>query len=233
MISSKSETTRERILFSAAEVLSRKGYSATRLGEIAAGADLRAPAVYYYFSSRHELISEVMAVGQSRLREHVMDALQELPSDVAPIDRICAAAAAHLEVELELSHFAMAVTRNTGQLPDDIHARLREESRAYSALWRALIENAYNAGQIRDDLDRRAAIKLVLGALNGAPEWWNRSRGPLADLISTAQSVIKYGLGKAPLLDSGTCGSCTSDANELAPAAVPATANPPEKRRLP
>ncbi|AII10957.1 TetR/AcrR family transcriptional regulator [Rhodococcus opacus] len=197
MSSSKSEATRERILFAAAEVLSRKGFSATRLGEIAAAADLRTPAIYYYFPSRHELISEVMAVGQSRLREHVTNALAELSPDVTPMDRICAAAAAHLEVELELSHFSTAVTRNTGQLPDDIHTRLRDDSRAYSALWRELIENAHEAGQI-DDLDRRAAIKLVMGALNWTPEWWNRSQGSLADLVATAQSLIRHGLGPVP-----------------------------------
>ncbi|HEY5853014.1 MAG TPA: TetR/AcrR family transcriptional regulator [Aldersonia sp.] len=194
----KSESTRERILFAAAEVLSRKGFSATRLGEIATTAELRAPAVYYYFASRHDLISEVMAVGQARLREHVVGVLDELPADTDPMDRICAAAAAHLEVELELSHFATAVTRNTGQLPDDIRARLREDSHAYSRLWRELIESAHEAGQIRADLDRRAAIKLIMGALNWTPEWWDRSQGSLTDLIVTTQSIIRHGLGPVP-----------------------------------
>lgn len=198
MTGAKSGQTRDRILFAAAEVLSNKGYSATRLSEIAATADLRAPAVYYYFASRHELIAEVMTVGQARLREHVVSALDCLPADTDPLGRLCAAAAAHLEVELELSHFATAVTRNTGQLPDDIRARLRDDSRAYSRLWNRLIEDAYQAGQVRDDLNRRAAVKLVMSALNGAPEWWDRSQGPLSDLMSTAESLIRHGLGRIP-----------------------------------
>lgn len=195
MSGDRSETTRERILFAAAQVLSRRGYSATKLNEIASLADLRAPAIYYYFDSRHELISEVMAVGQSRLREHVTAALLELPPQTDPLEIICAAAAAHLEVALELSDFATAVTRNTGQLPDDIRARLREESRAYSTLWSELIEQAHDAGQIRSDLNRRSAIKLVMGALNWTPEWWHRSDDDLSELVSTAQSLIRHGLG--------------------------------------
>lgn len=191
----KSEVTRERLLFAAAEVLSRKGYSETRLVDIAEAAGLRAPAMYYYFSSRHDLIAEVMAVGQSRLREHVFTALEHLPRGTDPMDRICAAVAAHLEVELELSHFATAVTRNTGQLPDDIRQRLREDGRAYSDLWRELIQQAHSAGQIRSELDLRAARKLVIGALNWTPEWWRRSEGTLTDLIATAQSLIRHGLG--------------------------------------
>lgn len=194
-VGGKSEATRERILFAAAKVLSRKGYSATRLSDIAATADLRAPAVYYYFASRHDLISEVMAVGQARLREYVVSVLEALPAETDPMDRICAAAAAHLQVELELSDFATAVTRNTGQLPDDIRARLREDSQAYSHLWRELIESAHLAGQVRADLDRRAAIKLIMGALNWTPEWWNHSQGSIAELIATMQSLIRHGLG--------------------------------------
>lgn len=198
MTSTKSVPTRDRILFAAAEVLSNKGYSATRLSEIAATAELRAPAVYYYFPSRHELIAEVMTVGQARLREHVVTALDNLAPDTEPLERLCTAAAAHLEVELELSHFATAVTRNTGQLPEDIRARLRDDSRAYSRLWNQLIDAAYDAGQIREDLNRRATVKLVMGALNGTPEWWDRSQGPLSDLVATTQSLIRHGLGQVP-----------------------------------
>lgn len=194
----KSEATQERLLFAAAEVLSRKGVSETRLTDIAEVAGLRAPAVYYYFASRHDLISEVMSVGQIRLREYVSGALESLPPETSPMDRICTAVAAHLEVELELSDFATAVTRNTGQLPDRIRDRLREDSHAYSSLWRELMEAAFEAGQIRADLDLRTARKLVIGALNWAPEWWRASDGSLAELVATTQSLVRHGLSPHP-----------------------------------
>ena len=192
----KSEATQERLLFAAAEVLSRKGVSETRLTDIAEVAGVRAPAVYYYFASRYDLISEVMSVGQTRLRTHVAAVLDSLPSETTPMDRICAAVAAHLELELELSHFATAVTRNTGQLPDGIRDRLRDDSHAYSSIWRDLMDEAFAAGEIRTDLDLdlRTARKLVIGALNWAPEWWRASEGSLADLVATTQSLVRHGL---------------------------------------
>ena len=57
---SKSARTRERILDAAAHVLSRKGYAGTRLTDVADQAGLQAPAIYYYFPSREDLIEEVM-----------------------------------------------------------------------------------------------------------------------------------------------------------------------------
>ncbi|MEE1764898.1 MULTISPECIES: TetR/AcrR family transcriptional regulator [unclassified Streptomyces] len=191
----KAAATRNRILAAAARTLSLKGYSATRLADIAERAGVRPPAVYYYFSSREELIAEVMAVGQLRLREHVETALAALPDDTPPMDRICAAVEAHLRVELDLSDFATAVSRNSGQLPEDIRARLRADSGAYFDLWRDLLARARAAGAIRNDIDLRAARMLVMGALNWTPEWWNPRQGSLTGVIRTAQSLVRHGLG--------------------------------------
>lgn len=187
--------TRERILAAAARILSERGYSHTRLSDVAAAAGLRTPALYYYFSSREVLISEVMAVGQLRLREHVERELAYLPAGTRPMDQIAAAVRAHLEVELQLSEFATAVTRNIGQLPDSVRGPLRAASAEYIALWRRLLESARDHGEIRPELDLRAARMLVMGALNWTPEWWNPRLGPLEGVIETAQSVVRHGLG--------------------------------------
>ena len=67
---SKSARTRERILDAAAHVLSRKGYAGTRLSDVADQAEIQAPAIYYYFPSRDDLIEEVMWSGIAHMREH-------------------------------------------------------------------------------------------------------------------------------------------------------------------
>ncbi|WP_038044523.1 TetR/AcrR family transcriptional regulator [Thermocrispum agreste] len=186
--------TRDRILEAAAALLSKKGYSATRLTDIADLASVRAPALYYYFESRQDLIAEVMATGQRRLRAHVEAALDALDDDASPLDRIGAAVAAHLEVELSLSDFATAVSRNLGQLPDEVRDRLRAEGTKYIELWRRLLEQARRAGAIRPDLDLRAARMLVIGALNWTTEWWDPRQGSLAAVIDTAKNLVRHGL---------------------------------------
>src|SRR5689334_5610658 len=76
---SKSTRTRVRILDAAAKVLSVKGYSGMRLVDVAKVANVQAPAIYYYFSSREELVEEVMYVGIADMREHLTRALDALP----------------------------------------------------------------------------------------------------------------------------------------------------------
>ncbi|MEV0972344.1 TetR/AcrR family transcriptional regulator [Microtetraspora glauca] len=192
--SSKSARTRERILDAAAHVLSRKGYAGTRLGDIADQAQLQAPAIYYYFGSREDLIEEVMWTGARRVREHVSETLDALPADTDPMDRICAAIEAHLHIELELSDFATAVIRNSGQIPEHLRTRQLAEEGEYGKLWRTLFRDLDNAGDLRPGLDPRVAHLLVLGAINWAAEWWNPKRDTFDAVVRNAQSLVRHGL---------------------------------------
>jgi len=185
--------TRERILAAAATTLSVRGCSETRLAEIASSVGVRTPALYYYFASRDELVAEVLQVGQQRVRQHVEERLAALPAGTSALDALCAAAEAHLHIELELSEFASAVTRNARHVPDAISQELRRESEAYHTVWRGLLRRAVDEGALRADLDPVIARMLIIGALNWAAEWWSHDRS-IGELAETAASVIRHAL---------------------------------------
>jgi AcrR family transcriptional regulator len=192
---SKSARTRERILDAAAHVLSRKGYAGTRLSDVADQAEIQAPAIYYYFPSRDDLIEEVMWSGIAHIREHMTRILAALPPHADPLDRIDAAVEAHLRYCLEISDYTTASIRNAGQVPENIAIRYAAEASQYGDMWRKLLQDADNAGLLRPDLDPMAARMMVLGALNWAAEWWNPRRGSLDTVVRTAQSLVRHGLG--------------------------------------
>jgi AcrR family transcriptional regulator len=200
---SKSARTRERILDSAAHVLSRKGYAGTRLSDVADQAEIQAPAIYYYFPSRDDLIEEVMWSGIAHMREHVTEVLAALPPGADALERIDAAVEAHLRYSLEISDYTTASIRNAGQVPENIAIRYAAEASLYGDTWRKLLQDAGNAGLLRSDLEPRAARMLVLGALNWAAEWWNPRRGSLEVVVRTAQSLVRNGLA-APPGEAGT-----------------------------
>jgi AcrR family transcriptional regulator len=183
--------TRERILAAAATVLSTKGYAGARLSDIAELADLRTPAVYYYFDSREALIHEVMRVGQRSVLEHVETALAELGPSAGPLERLDRAVEAHLEVELALSDFATAVTRNTGQLPPGISDAFRADGHRYFALWDDLLAELLAGGHMNPGLSPRVARMLVLGALNWTAEWWDPHAGGLEEVVATARQMVR------------------------------------------
>src|ERR1700752_4044696 len=190
----KSERTRTRVLDVAAHVLSIKGYAGTRLADVAEFADIPSAAVYYHFSSRDDLIEEVMYRGISGMRHRVQETLDALPADTTPIDRIMAAVEAHLRNELELSDYCIASIRNSGQLPERLSKRQKKEEAAYGRIWQSLFDDAVGAGQIDAELDAPLVRLLVLGALNWAAEWWDPRRGSVDDIVAKAQLILRSGL---------------------------------------
>jgi AcrR family transcriptional regulator len=194
----KSARTRTRILDAAAQVLSVKGYAGTRLSDVAEYAELQAPAIYYYFSSRDDLIEEVMYAGIADMRRHLQSTLDDLAPETSPLERILVAVEAHLRHELELSDYTTASIRNSGQIPEPLRTRQRKEENAYGRIWRTLFDDAVADGEIRPDLDARHAQLLVIGALNWAAEWFDPRRSSVDTIVRNAQVLVRNGLSPAP-----------------------------------
>ena len=190
---SKSVRTRERILDAAAEVLSRKGYAGTRLTDVAEAAGVQAPAIYYYFASRDDLVEEVMWTGAHRVRAHLEEVLAALPADTEPRDRLLVAVEAHLRYELQISAYTTAAVRNAGQVPEHLRERPAAEESAYSRLWRELFRDAQDAGHLRADLDINVFRLLLLGSMYWAVEWWNPRTRSLDDLVRATQDMVRHG----------------------------------------
>jgi TetR/AcrR family transcriptional regulator, cholesterol catabolism regulator len=204
----KSKRTRQRILDAAAHVLSRRGYAGTRLADVAEVAEIQAPAIYYYFPSRDDLVEEVVWSGIAHMTDYVQAQLDGLPPGTAAMDRIEAAVEAHLRYELEISDYTTAAIRNAGQIPDEIRVRYAVEANRYGDVWRKLFQDAKRDGEMRPELDPRAARMLVLGALNWAAEWWNPRRESLDQVIRTARSIVRTGLSaEARVAPAGSAGS--------------------------
>lgn len=191
------DATRERILRAAAGVLATQGYAKTHLKEISAAAGLKAPALYHYFPSREALIGEVLREGQVRVRTHVVQALREMAPGPDPRTRVGALVAAHLEVQLELSDFALAAVRTLAHVPEEIRMYVEPEVERYHDVWRQLLEEAAASGDLRPGLDASVARMLAVGSLNWAAEW-HTSGSPLTPVVENATQLIARALFTDP-----------------------------------
>jgi TetR/AcrR family transcriptional regulator, cholesterol catabolism regulator len=205
----KSDRTRRRILDAAAYVLNRKGYAGARLTEIAGRAGLQVPAMYYYFGSREEILEEVVSIGARVTMRHVRARLARLPDSAGPLDRVCAAAGAHLETVLQEAEYAAAAVRTVAQIPPEMRTRQLTDQREYGALWRELLAAAVAAGEVDPRLDVRGARMLLIGALNWAPDWWDPERGTLPEIVATAELLVRNALsgGRTGPAPSGPAGA--------------------------
>jgi AcrR family transcriptional regulator len=191
----KAERTRKRILDAAAKVFREQGYANARLSDIAELAGMQAGSLYYHFDSREDLVAEILRLGIETSWQHVRDAVDALPADATPLDRLTAAIRAHTLSVLEISDYASAQARIVGQVPPDVLKGHVADQRRYGAYWNTLIEDAVQAGQLRPDVDLFVARMLVLGALNWTAEWYRPKRGtPAESIADDAVKLLVNGL---------------------------------------
>jgi AcrR family transcriptional regulator len=184
----KSELTRQRILDAAAAAFRDLGFASTRLSDIAERASLQTPSIYYHFSSKEELVEEVLRIGVERTFEHVQQQVSQVPVD-DPLGRLRAAIRAHLTMALATGQYSAANLRLYGQMPADIRRRLLRTQRRVGRYWNDLLVAAQDAGVVRAELHLSAVRMLILGALNWATEWYD-PRGLSVDEIADQATIV-------------------------------------------
>ena len=195
---SKSERTRQRILDAAAKVFRENGYASARLSDIATLAGMQTGSLYYHFASREELVAEILHLGIETAWEHVRSAVDALPDDAAPLERIEAAVRAHTMAVLEIDDYASAQARIVGQVPPEIFKAHRKDQRKYGEYWHGLFEAAQSAGQLDPEVDLFAARMLAFGAMNWTAEWFSPKRGPDAAAVADqAVAMVLRGVARA------------------------------------
>lgn len=196
----KSERTRQRILDAAARTFRDKGYAGTTLNDIAVAALLRAGSIYYHFDSKERLLEEVLDIGIARVSAAVTRAIEALPPDTSPTERIRTGIEAHLRSLLYHGEYTSASFRIFGQAPRDVQSRILSRRRAYADYWRGMLREARAAGELRAERDLGLARMFLFGALNWSVEWYDPEKGTLDDFVREAAETFLHGI----LASSGT-----------------------------
>jgi len=192
----KSELTRQRILDAAAFVFSRKGFSRTRLSDIAKVANMKAGSLYYHFSSREELTAEVMSLGVNYIFRTVTARLDELPEGTDSITRLRTAIETHLLCLIERSDYARANTKLSGQVPRHIQVQHDASEAEYGLVWRKLLREAVADGSLREDVNISAIRMFILGAMSWSVEWFKPENGPAANVARDFSEMVVNGLAR-------------------------------------
>ena len=194
----KSERTRQRILDAAARTFRDKGFAGTTLNDIAVAARLRAGSIYYHFDSKERLLEEVLDIGIARVSAAVRQALEALPPETSPADRIRTGIEAHLRSLLYHGEYTSASFRIFGQAPPDVRSRMLSRRRAYADDWRRMLQEARAAGEIHPDRDLALARMFLFGALNWSVEWYDPEKGSLDDFVREAAETFLHGIVAPP-----------------------------------
>ncbi len=160
-------TRREELVTVAAQLFAERGYHGTSMADLAAAMGVQKGSLYSLTESKQELLVVITHEGAASFHA----ALDRVPEDADPLERIRLALRAHLGVVAAQVSAATVFTREWRFLDEPERTAFRAERRRYEGRWRGLLHEAAERGALRSDLDVEAAVLLVLSAANWAYTW--------------------------------------------------------------
>ncbi len=165
---------RERVLQAAAGVFSDKGYRASTITDIGRELGFTSAALYYYFGSKQEILSELIV--------RPIQQLQAMATEVAATDlsnqaKVAEIVRRHIEMMLQQRELFTIFLRERVEL-EPVHARrLASLEEKYYQQIRNIIDDAARAGELTDVNPQLAALGLI-GMTNWVLRWF-RPNGAL------------------------------------------------------
>ena len=177
----------------ATALFSERGYTATRMQDIADGLGMKAGSLYYYFESKESLLAAIVG-------ERVGVAVSVLEEIVAssrdPLDRIRAAIVGHLDVfDRHADLYRIFQSERLDAISEDLGAQVDELGRRYERLWVELIGRAQREGSIRSDADPWLLMKGIVGMCNSTLFWFEPGgRYSSSDVADTFADMVLGGI---------------------------------------
>jgi TetR/AcrR family transcriptional regulator, cholesterol catabolism regulator len=187
---------REEVLRAAARLFFDRGYAATSTADIARALGLQRGSVYYYLSTKEDLLYELVRdryASGTALLERLRNDPRDAPTKLR---RLIEEHVVEIAENLVPSALALNESRS---LSADRRRAIAAEEAAYQDGVAALIAAGQSDGTIRDDVDPRLVTMAVLGTINWMHRWYDEGRGGSARTIARQfATVFTHGLEATP-----------------------------------
>jgi len=165
----EADITRQQLLESALRVFSEKGYTATRLSDIAVAADVTRGAIYHHFGNKQELF---IALFKDRADPYFQIVSEILSSDLSPLEKIRKLMMTMLqnfeEDELFQADERLRM-RHSSPLVEitEIKSILFENIKRTLTMAEKVVQAGQKVGEIRNDLDARDIVVFLFSLIRG------------------------------------------------------------------
>jgi len=195
-----SNETYARMLDTACALFARKGYFATSIREIADAMSIQKASLYYYISSKEDLIYEISKSAMEHLSANVQAALSQVSS---PEERLYAFILSHVVSLLQHQNWHAAANEEITHSFSPARRREIVAMRdAYEVLARGILAEAQQAGILRSDISPKFLGLILLGMITNIYPWYQPGVDiPAADLALTLADVYVSGIVPRSLLE--------------------------------
>jgi TetR/AcrR family transcriptional regulator, fatty acid metabolism regulator protein len=183
---------RRQILEAAVHVFAKKGFHASRVGDIAEEAGIAYGLVYHYFKSKEELLETIFRDTWTQMLARIHE-VQE--AGVPAAEAVRQVTALLLRTWRRDPDLVRVLVREVTRGPH-VQREIEEITHAMQAL-EAIIKRGQETGEFRTDLDARLAAVVFYGALDEVLTGWVLGQLPDKDedIARAERSVVQLLVG--------------------------------------
>ncbi|MFH1091912.1 MAG: TetR/AcrR family transcriptional regulator [Pseudomonadota bacterium] len=163
------KTTRDVILDSAEEVMSRKGLDRSNISEIARKSGVADSAIYHYFQSKEDLLFSVVEERTVLFLDKLSEHLLGIYDPVSRLTKLIWFHLYHNEIRPDWARLLLLECRsNIGFYRHKSYAMVRK----YAGILMSILEDGVKKQVFRDDMNLRLVRDMVFGVLDLETVGW-------------------------------------------------------------
>ncbi len=194
----EAEETRAAIMDASLRVFAAKGYSRTRLEEVAKEAGVTRGAIYWHFDNKAKLYCAAVLEGVSGYQKRLSEILVSDLSPLAKIRSLMEGWLAALE-EDEAYRAVIEMTLTRTEFDEELQEGVSDWFEFVERLQQAIVDlvrEGIEVGEIRSDSDPDLAGLALISYLNGIEETWflQQCQFPVRDMAHRLVEFILRGI---------------------------------------
>ncbi|MGH9647701.1 MAG: TetR/AcrR family transcriptional regulator, partial [Bryobacteraceae bacterium] len=189
-----------RAIEAAVGLFSRKGYAATSTREVAKILGIQKATLYYHVESKEDLLFAICQSALTQIRNEVEATIRDSQD---PLERTQTLICIHIESLLRDAAQHSTTFTEMHALSEERFAQIMQLRDAYENMVRSVLQQAQDAGVLRQDIEAKYLSLALLGIMNRAMVWYRRG-GPLSpNQIGRLFSVLFLsGAAQSPRTDA-------------------------------
>ncbi|MCP5096910.1 MAG: TetR/AcrR family transcriptional regulator [Chloroflexi bacterium] len=189
----KKKAKQDAVYETAVRLFATKGYHATRIQDIADQLGMLKGSLYYYFSSKEDLLIKVTA----GYLEEIISAIQDIVNTgYSPAQKLTLAIDEHLRLYQKNAYiYAIFAQENLTMIVKETAVSIDQLTTTYNLLWEQIIQDGIDANQFTPHLDVKITTKAILGMCNHTLVWYREDgRLPIREIARQFAQLILQGV---------------------------------------
>ncbi|WP_054034163.1 TetR/AcrR family transcriptional regulator [Desulfatitalea tepidiphila] len=156
---------RQKIIEALTQLMRTRDFHSVTTAEIAQRAGVTEGLIYKYFSSKKDLLYQVLDDLFARFNEVILERITGTPSAIQQLDIIIASSIEYYAANRVFARILLLEVRNS---QDYFTSEAYERVKTYARRIRDIIDQGIAKGEIKSDIDPQILRNVILGAIEHA-----------------------------------------------------------------